>query len=197
MYLSCDERRYEEDISKKSTRKSQLKTLSWLESIWKITKEIIMIEFENKKYAEEMEEEKKTKIETKRAPRKHEHSQKGIRSVSRHDITQLKFEDPRIALKEIPLNKAKERRQKIIQENREARKEKEWKETTTTEEDKDAKQITKMIKELTLVLKSYMENTSKEIENIKTIIENNHKAFIMENKKNESDKREIESKIKK
>ena len=32
-----------------------------------------MIEFENKKYAEEIEEEKKTKIETKRAPRKPEH----------------------------------------------------------------------------------------------------------------------------
>ena len=87
-----------------------------------------MIEFENKKYAEEMEEEKKTKIETKRAPRKPENSQKGIRSVSRHDITQRKFEDPRIALKEITLNKAKERIQKIIQENREARKEKELKE---------------------------------------------------------------------
>ena len=94
---------------------------------------------------------KKIKIETKRAPRKPEHPQKGIRSVSRHDITQRKFEDPRIALKEIILNKAKERRQKIIQENREARKEKEWKETTT-EEDKDSKQKTKMMKELTLAL---------------------------------------------
>ena len=69
-----------------------------------------MIEFENKKYAEE--EEKKTKIEIKRTPRKPEHPQKGIRSVSRHDITQRKFDDPRIALKEITLNKAKERRQK-------------------------------------------------------------------------------------
>ena len=55
---------------------------------------------------------KKTKIETKRAPRKPEHPQKGIRSVCRHDITQRKFEDPRIALKEITLNKAKERIQK-------------------------------------------------------------------------------------
>ena len=51
-----------------------------------------------------------------------------------------------------------------------------------------------MMKELTWVLKSYMENTSKQIENIKKIIENYHKAIIMDNKKNKSYKREIELK---
>ena len=53
-----------------------------------------------------------------------------------------------------------------------------------------------MMKELTLALKSYMENTSKQIENIKKIIENDHKEIIMDNNKNKSYKREIELKIK-
>ena len=47
------------------------------------------------------------------------------------------------------------------------------------------------MKEPTFELKSYMENTSTEIENIKKIIENDHKAIIMDSKKNESNKREI------
>ena len=52
-----------------------------------------------------------------------------------------------------------------------------------------------MIKEITEALNQFMEVTNKEIENIKKMVEINHKSYIIEQKETKKDKEIIESRI--
>ena len=83
-----------------------------------------MIEFENKKDKDEDLEEEKIITNTRREISKHENQIRDARSMSRNEFTKIKLVDPRIAMNEIPQKRAKERRQKNIQDNRAERIEK-------------------------------------------------------------------------
>ena len=153
-----------------------------------------MIEFENKKDGYEDQEEEKIATNERKANRKQQNPMRDTRSQNRSEFTQIKFVDPRLARQELPLNQAKERRQKLFQQNRSAKKENMKKEQSITEI-KDAKHISMMIKELTQVLNNYMALTTQEIDNLKKIISTNHKITIEDNKKFDSLKTEIDSRM--
>ena len=153
-----------------------------------------MIEFENKKDGYEDQEEEKIATNERKANRKQQNPMRDTRSQNRSEFTQIKFVDPRLARQELPLNQAKERRQKLFQENRSAKKENMKKEQSITEI-KDSKHISMMIKELTQVLNNYMAITTQEIDNLKKIISTNHKITIEDNKKFDSLKTEIDSRM--
>ena len=114
-----------------------------------------------------MESREETK-NTTRIQRKTQHTNKitNPRSESRKQFMTIHSTDPKTRLQELPLKQAKERRQNIIKENRVLKQ---------GEEKKDAKQLVEIMKELRQTLDSYMETTTKEIQNIKNIVEYGHK----------------------
>ena len=94
-----------------------------------------------------MEEEKETNIAAKKRWRKDGKPTKGIynpRPESRQQFTKIQMADSRQKLIEIPINAAKERRQKIFNENREKRTKEEIIPNNT-----DNKQLVEMMKNLT------------------------------------------------
>ena len=116
------------------------------------------------------------------------------RSQNRNQFTQIKLVDPRIARQELPLKQAKDRRQKLIQENRSDRLE-ENKKVKEKPELNDPKQLSKMIKELTQALNNYISITTQEIDNIKRIVEVNNKTTANYNQKQKDVIRDMENRI--
>ena len=120
------------------------------------------------------------RIITKRFSKKNDTNNGGkmnnARSASRVDITKFNQKDPREKCQEIPVKKASERRQKLIKDNRKD-KISEIKIQQEERDQSDPKQITKMIKQLNQTMNDFMESTNNEIENIKEILEQNHKII--------------------
>ena len=110
------------------------------------------------------------------------------------NLLRLKFVDPKTARQELPLKQAKDRRQKLIQENRYDKIE-ENKKTKEKQELRDPKQLSIMIKELTQALNNYMSVTTQEIDNIRRIVELNHQAKINENQRQENTIKSIENRM--
>ena len=104
----------------------------------------------------------------------HDNRIQDARSESRQEFTKIKFTDPREEWSKIPAKIAKERRQKTIKETRLARME-ENKNELDTESSNDLNQLRIAVKQITQTLNLFMETTNKEIENIRKIIEQNHK----------------------
>ena len=139
-----------------------------------------MIEFENNKVKDEDLEEEKIIKNARRVISNHENQMRDARSVSRNEFTKVKLVNQRIAMNEIPQMQEKERRQKIIQDNRGEEKSKKEVGITYT---KDPNKISKMIKDLSQVLNNYISITIKEIDNIKRFAKLNHSAVIEGNMK--------------
>ena len=99
--------------------------------------------------------------------------------------------DPRQRLIEIPINAAKERRQKIFNENREKRTKVEIIPNNT-----DNKQLVEMMKNLTKTLREYENATNKELENIMRVIELRGKETRRELDKLEEARISIEARLK-
>ena len=153
-----------------------------------------MIESKNKKDGEESHEEEKISTSTRRKIINQENQIRDARSMSRNEFTKIKLVDPRIARQEIPQKRAEERRKKLIKDNRAERIEQSKKKEEVTETN-DSRQVSKLIKELNQALNNYMSITAKEIENIKRMIDLNHSEIKEGNKKTETNKREIDSKM--
>ena len=149
-----------------------------------------MIEFENKKNGNDG----KIVSVNREARVVWEALNREARSQNRNQFTQIKLVDPKIARQELPLKQAKDRRQKLIQENRSDRLE-ENKKVKEKPELNDPKQLSKMIKELTQALNNYMSITTQEIDNIKRIVEVNNKTTANENQKQKDVIRDIENRI--
>ena len=116
------------------------------------------------------------------------------KSESRKEFTQVKIKDARERLKDIPIIAAKERRQKMITENREKRIE------DTKEEQRhekiNNKQLVEMLKDLTKALKEFEEITRKEMENIMIIVDRRYKISEIEFERIEEECRAIKEKLK-
>ena len=141
-----------------------------------------------------MEEEKETNLAAKKRGRKQDKPTKGIydpRSESRQQFTKILMADPRQRLIEIPINAAKERRQKIFNENREKRTKEEIIPNNT-----DNKQLVEMMKNLTKALREYENATNKELENIMRVIELRDKETRRELDKLEEPRISIEARLK-
>ena len=124
------------------------------------------------------------RIITKRFSKKNDTNNEGkmnnARSASRVDITKFNQKDPWVKCQEIPVKKVIERRQKLIKDNRKDK----ISEIKIQQEERDLsdpKQITKMIKQLNQTMNDFMESTNNEIQNIKEILEQNHKIIIKDN----------------
>ena len=131
-----------------------------------------------------MEEKIDTQIENRKPKRyvpTHNDRIVDARSENRKQFTQIKMEDPRERLKELPFKQAKDRRQSKIVEFRNKRME-ENKGTQLEEKRESPKQFQNMIKEITLALNEFMETTNKEIENIKKMVDLNFRGFYEEQK---------------
>ena len=115
------------------------------------------------------------------------------KSESRKEFTQVKIEDARERLKDIPIIEAKERRKKRITENREKRIE------DTKKEQKHGKinnkQLVEMIKDLKKALKEFDEITRKEMENIMIIVDRRYKITEIEFERIEEECRVIKEKL--
>ena len=119
---------------------------------------------------------------------------KGIydpRSESRQQFTKILMADPRQRLIEISINVAKERRQKIFNENREKRTKEEIIPNNT-----DNKQLVEMMKNLTKALLEYENATNKELENIMRVIELRDKETRGELDKLEEARISVEARLK-
>ena len=116
------------------------------------------------------------------------------KSESRKEFTQIKIKDAHERLKDIPIIAAKERRQKMITENRDKRIE------DTKEEQKHGKinnkQLVEMLKDLTKALKEFEEITRKELENIMIIVDRRYKITENEFERIEEECKEIKDKLK-
>ena len=81
-----------------------------------------------------------------------------------------KQKDPKEKLQKIPHIQAKDRRQKIFEDNR-SKKKAPREDTEKEREDLNLKELAKLVKELSTALREYERITNQEIENIKKIIE--------------------------
>ena len=145
----------------------------------------------------EEEEEKIDTTHNKTNKEKRDENQERIfdaRSESRKEFTKIKLNDPKQKLQEIPLKKAKERRQENFKENR-------LKKTEVNKNQinylnyNDSNKLCDMIKQLTQTLHQYMDTTNKEIENIKKIVNLNYKLTIEGKEKSENFKDETNDRI--
>ena len=139
-----------------------------------------------------MEENKVFSTPYMKRDRKQNKSETGIidkRLESRKQFTEIKYNDPRERLKELPIKAAKERRQKNFKEKREERKI-----TTENSEHREKtiinpnnKQLALMVRQLTEALKEYEMITRKEIDNIMEIV----KAKFMKTEKEQEQIKKI------
>ena len=155
-----------------------------------------MIEFENKKDGENREEEKIDTTNNKRITKWETQirNARETRSQNRNEFTQLKFTDPRIARQELPLEQAKESRQKMFKETRMENQEKP-KNGKGKEDQNDPKYLSKMIKEMTQAVNNYLLTTTQEIDNIKKIVETNHKSSVEVKEKINNITRDVDIRI--
>ena len=131
-----------------------------------------------------MDEEEKIEV-NKGKKRKHRKPKQvdrinDVSSESRKEFTKIKIEDPMKRLQELQLKQTKERRQNIIEENRAKRIEENKKAKIVQKSNKNLLVIQTMIKEMTQALNTFMESTSKEIENINEIINLNFRGYKKE-----------------
>ena len=120
---------------------------------------------------------------------------KDARSESRIEkFMPTKLKDPREKLQEIPHNQAKDRRQKIFEENR-SKKKAPREDIKKEREDLNLKELAKMVKELSTALREYERITNQEIDNIKKIIEKRSKTASIEYEKYHKTNIEIDTRI--
>ena len=115
------------------------------------------------------------------------------RLKSRKEFMSIPSKDAKERLSMLPTTMASDRRQRIFQENRSKKMESKNKSDKQTEN--NPRNLTTMIKEITEALNQFKEVTNKEVENIKRIVEINHKSHIIEQKETKKDKEIIESRI--
>ena len=126
-----------------------------------------------------MDDSREEKIITKTSHKSRKENQsKSIndpRAESRKRFMEIPQNDPRIKLQDIPVSQAKERRQKGFKDKRMNAYNEEVMEDNKLlkqiKEAKDFKGISEIVANLIKMVCAYMENTQKEIENIKSIVD--------------------------